>query len=840
MAAQYRSRATLIDLQIERLYSIAMSNRGRGVRWLDDLLQDLRYASRTLRRSRGFTAVALVTLTLAIGANTAIFSLIDPLLFRDLPVRDPSRLVEFVWRYPGDPPLNLFGIPYYERYRDHNTAFSDIAGLAPFGGEAISGEVVTGNLFQALGVRPALGRLLETSDDPTGADPVAVVSWQYWQRRFNGDVQVLGSAIDINDPRLPVLVHARVVGVTERGFTGLRAGYRPEVWISLSAIPEAARSRGAFALIARLRPGASIEQARAEMRVLDQARIAGFAQRDPQWRQVLIDVKPARTGLSTPLHHQFGGPLFVLMLTVGVLLLLACANIGSLLLARGAARQHEMAVRVSLGAGRFRIMRQVMAESLLLAAAGSVLGFAGARAGATLLAAIVTSGTRSLTGPPQFAIPLDARVLLFTAGVTTIAALLFGLAPALVAFVSAPIAALRGRAGSTPARSRRLFGGGLVIVQVALSLALVSVSQLYVAHLGRLRDRSLGFDRHRVVLVSVNPSGPARAREQLIALYAEAVSRLRAVAGVRSVAFSGMTPISGAAGSRFVRVEGYDEPTQSRRRLSLNSVSPNYFATLGTPLLAGRDFHESDAARPRLVIVNQAMARQYFAGRDPIGQRLWFDTDRDPYEIVGLAGDAKYSDVRVAAPPTVYIYTPVFSGSVDVSLRTVVAPAAIAGDARRVLADVFGAGAVRRVTTLAEQVDASIVPERLMAMLSGFFGVVGALLAAIGLYGLLAYTVARRTNEIGIRMALGATRGDVIGMVLKAALSLVLAGVIVGVPAAFWGKRLAASLVEHLPVGGVASIGVAIVSLFVVAVVAAYVPARRATRVDPVVALRSE
>jgi predicted permease len=839
-AAGDAAGSAMVDLQIKRRYSSGVSNRARGLARFDDLLQDLRYAARTLRRSPGFTAVALVTLTLAIGATTAIFSLVDPLLFRDLPVRDPSRLVEFVWRYPGDPPLNLFGIPYYERYRDHNTVFSDMAGLAPFGGEGISGEVVTGNLFQAVGVGAALGRLLETSDDTTGAEPVAVVSWQYWQRRFNGDMQVLGSAIDINDPRLPVPVHARVVGVTDRGFTGLRAGYRPEVWVSLAAIPEAARSRGMFALIARLRPGASIDQARAEMRVLDQARIAGFAQRDPQWRQVLIDVKPARTGLSTPLRDQFAGPLFVLMFTVGVLLLLACANIGSLLLARGAARQHEMAVRVSLGAGRFRIMRQVMTESLLLAAAGSVLGFAGARAAATVLVAIVTSGTRSIVGPPQFAIPLDARVLIFTAGVTTIAALLFGLAPALAAFGSAPIAALRGRAGSTPARSRRLFSSGLVIVQVALSLALVTVSQLYVAHLGRLRDRSLGFDRDGVLLVSVNPSEAGRAREQLIAQYAEAIPRLKAIPGVRSVAVSGMTPISGAAGSRFVRADGYDEPAQARRRLPLNNVSPDYFATLGTPLLAGRDFRESDAARPRLVIVNQAMARQYFAGRDPIGQRLWFDTDQDPYEVVGVAGDAKYQDVRIGAPPTVYIYAPVFRGSSDLSIRTVGAPTRIADEARRIVADVFGAGAVRRVTTLAEQVDVSIVPERLMAMLSGFFGVVGALLAAIGLYGLLAYTVARRTNEIGIRMALGATRGDVIGMVLKTALSLVLAGVIVGVPAAFWGRRLAASLVEHLPAGGVAPIGVAIASLFVVALVAAYVPARRATRVDPIAALRSE
>ena len=818
----------------------------RGLPWLHDLLQDVRYGARTLRRSQGFTAVGLLTLTLAIGANTAIFSLADPLLFRDLPVRDVSRLVEFVWRYPGDPPMNNFGLEDYERYRDHSTAFSDMAGLAPLlrdpaaDAEAISGEVVTGNLFETLGVQPALGRLLNTPDDRIGAVPVAVVSWRYWQNRFNGDARVLGAPIDIKDPRLPVRFHATVVGVAEPRFAGLRAGYQPDVWISLAAIPEALRPRAGFALIARLKPGLSIEQARAEMRVLDEARISRFAQNDPQWRKVAFDVRPARAGLSTPLHHQFGGPLLGLMLTVGALLLLASANVGGLLLARGAARQHEMAVRVSLGAGRWRIIRQLMTESLLLAAAGSVLGFASARVGATVLVRIVTSGTRSPAGSPEFAVPMDVRVLLFAAAVTTIAVVLFGLAPALAAGASAPGAALRERAGGTPPRSRRLFGSGLVIAQIALSLALVSVSQLYVAHLGRLRDRSLGFDRDGVLLVSVNPSGAGRAREQLIALYGEAITRLRAIPGVRSVAVSGMTPISGAAGSRFVRVEGYDEPSQNRRRVPLNAVSPGYFATFGTPLLAGRDFRESDAAHPRRAIVNEAMARRFFAGRSPIGQRLWFDAEQDPYEIVALAGDAKYQDVRLGAPPTVYIYAPVFSGSADLSLRTVVAPAAIAGDARRVAADVFGAAAVRRVTTLAEQVDASIVPERLMTMLSGFFGLAGALLAAIGLYGLLAYTVARRTREIGIRMALGATGADVIGMVLKTALSLVLAGVTVGVPAAFWGKRLAASLVEHLAGGGVAPVAVGIASLCVVALIAAYVPARRATRVDPVIALRSE
>jgi predicted permease len=384
-----------------------------------------------------------------------------------------------------------------------------------------------------------------------------------------------------------------------------------------------------------------------------------------------------------------------------------------------------------------------------------------------------------------------------------------------------------------------MFGNGLVVAQVAISLALLSVSQLYIAHLRHLRDRSLGFDRNGVLLMSVSTSR-AQNRDQLTALYKDVVVRLKAIPGVTSVAASGMTPISGAAGSRFLRVEGFDEPAQDRRRVFLNTVSPNYFATYGTPLLTGRDFRDADMAQPRRLIVNQALARQYFGGRDPIGRHVWLEKERDPYEIVGVAGDAKYQDARLAPPPIVYLFAPMSRGSNDLSLRTSVPATAIAGDARRIVDDVFGTDSVGRVTTLAEQVDASIVPERLLAILAGFFGAVAALLAAIGLFGLLAYTVARRTKEIGIRVALGATSGDVIRMVAASAGWLVGAGLLLGAPAAFWSTRLAASIVENLRPGGAVPIAAAAATLIAVALVAAYVPARRATRVEPVIALRVE
>ena len=429
-------------------------------------------------------------------------------------------------------------------------------------------------------------------------------------------------------------------------------------------------------------------------------------------------------------------------------------------------------------------------------------------------------------------------MLTFTIGVTLLAALVFGLAPASAAFVSAPASALR-QGGGAQTKSGRLFGHGVVVTQVAISLALLSVSQLYIGHLRHLRDRSLGFDRDGVLLMSVNTSG-ARNREHLAELHREVVARLRAIPGVDSVAASGMTPMSGGAGSAFLRVEGFDEPARDRQRVALNTVSPNYFLTYGTPLLAGRDFHDSDMDQPRRVIVNQALARKYFAGRDPIGRQVWLENERDPYEIVGVAGDAKYQDVRLPPPPIVYQFALMSRGSSDLSLRTSGRRTDLAADARRLVNDVFGSNSVRRVTTLAEQIDASIVPERLLATLAGFFGAVGALLAAIGLFGLLAYTVARQTKEIGIRMALGATRGRVSRMVATTAVWLVSLGVLLGAPAAFWGTRLAARSVESLQADGAVAIAWAAATLIAVAFIAVYAPTRRATRVEPVIALRAE
>jgi predicted permease len=786
-----------------------------------------------------------VTLTLAIGANTAIFSLVDKLLFRDLPVHDPAGLVQFSFQYPRDPPLNMFGLATYEHFRDENHVFSDVFGLQALdtrtknGDEPIRAQVVTGNFFQALGVRPAQGRVLTPADDSPGAMPVAIVSWQYWKTRFNGDSRVLGSVIDIRDARVPLFpFHVTVVGVAEPTFPGIVAAYQPDVWMSLSAVPDAMRSRVGLSLVARLKTGVSIEQARAEMQVLDRSSLEALAKADPQRRRTVIDVTSARAGLNTPLHYQFAGPLLLLMTMVGGVLLMACVNIGGLLLARGAVRQHEMSVRIALGAGRFRVVRQVLTESLVLAAIGGFLGVAGAKFAAPMLMRIMIAGTRSPGAPPRLDVALDAQVLTFTVAITVLAALLFGIIPAIAAFVSAPATTLR-QTGSAPPRSKRRFGNGLVVGQVAISLALMSVSQLSVTHLRQLRDYDLGFDRRDVLLISVDTSR-AQNLEQLTTVYRTLVPRLQAIPGVRAVAASATTPSAQGAASRFLRAEGFDEPPRDKSRAALNWVSPNYFATFGTPLLAGREFRDSDLDQPRRIIVNQVLARRYFAGRDPIGRHVWLENERDPYEIVGVVGDAKYGDdFRLAAPPTVYVFAPMSRGSTTLSLRTSGNPIAIAAYARRIANDLLGPDAVQRVTTLADQVDTALVPERLLAILSAFFGAIGALLAAIGLYGLLTYTVARRTKEIGIRMTLGATRGDVMRMIVRGALALVVAGLVVGAPLAFWSTRLAAAAIENAP-GNRVAMAAAGAAMVAVAALAAWMPTRRATRVDPVVALRSE
>ena len=433
----------------------------------------------------------------------------------------------------------------------------------------------------------------------------------------------------------------------------------------------------------------------------------------------------------------------------------------------------------------------------------------------------------------------DLQVLIFTAGLALLTGILFGLAPAWNAFVPASSSSLREAGAAAETKARRLFGQSLVVAQVALSLVLLSAAGVFARHVSSLRW-DLGFERDSVLLVTLDPSRSGYQREQLPRLYQDLLERMQAIPGVRSATLSALTPIQRGAASRFATVEGFDERPEDRRYLSLNWVAPKYFETLGTPIVAGRDFEIQDETRPRVAIVNRAMARHYFGDDTAIGRRLSFDGQPQKYEIVGVVGDAKYDEIRAAAPRMVYLnaFQEARGRFSQFALRTDVAPTRVVDQVRTAVHDVLKTVPVAKVTTLADQVDAAIVPERLMAKLSGAFGGLGALLAALGLYGLLAYTVARRTAEIGIRMALGATGRDVTRMVLTSALRLVCGGLVLGVPMAVWSQRVAAARIENLRIDTTLPIAVAAVSMIAVALLAAYVPARRAARVHPMEALR--
>jgi putative ABC transport system permease protein len=807
------------------------------------ILQDIRYSFRMMRKSPGFTAIAILTLALGIGANTAIFSMMSGLLLQTLPVRDPKSLVEILVHYPGDPEPGFsdFAWDAYQTMRDGNRVLSDMIvgslNVYEVSGHGVEPQNVFGGnigetFFGSLGVRPAVGRFIGPQDIATSA-PVAVVSWSFWKTRLNLDPDIIGQKIISNDKPLTI------IGVAQRGFYGLSNQAQQDIWVPYSL----EGPKPTVSLLGRLKPGVSISQARADLATLYQT----FVDRpdtNPFFRRNVLRVIPAGNGRSTPVTQMLSTPLKVLMATVGLLLLLACANLAGLLLARGASRQHEMAVRVCLGANRARLLRHTLTESLLLSVIGSAVGSLLAYFAVGALIRMFSSG-RLMAGVPVRFEGLrqpDVRTLLFTGGIALITGLICGAAPAMSASNTTPASALQSGTKLGETRRQRFFGKSLVAAQVALSLVLVSMAGLFVGYLSHLRN-DLGFERNNLLLVTLNFDHSNYNAAQYAQRTQELTRQLNTLPGVSSTTFSEMSPMEGPGASSFAAAEDHPEKTTP---VSINNIAPDYFRTYGTPFVAGRDFSTRDDGGPAAAIINQSAARDCFGNESPIGRHITLShitetKGEKTYEVIGVVGDAKYNDLDQPAPPTIYRNL-VQEGALgsQLAIRTTIDTSGVAGAVRATEADVLRNVPITGMIEMRDQIDATIVPQRMFATLSTGFGALGALLAVIGLYGLLAYTVARRTHEIGVRIALGAASADVMRIVVRDALWMICAGLAIGAPLAFWGKRVAASLIPDLPVASQLPIVVAAAVMIAVGLIAAYLPARRAMRVDPLIALRYE
>ncbi|MBO0725487.1 MAG: ABC transporter permease [Blastocatellia bacterium] len=843
----------------------------------DEMFQDLRYGARMLLKNKMFTLVATLSLALGIGANTAIFSLINALMLRMLPVKNAQELALFRIYGPHMPPgagYN-FNYPLYEMFRDHNQSFSGIitgnnVGRARFvapepgaGGaiESVQQQRVSGNFFSTLGVNAVVGRtLVESDDNPANAQPVAVISYEFWRRRFGLDPGVVGRQVTVNNTALTI------VGVTPSGFFGFEVGAKPELWWPIKVVnDQGLRLEGFYwiRVIGRLRPGVSLEQAQAEMDLIfrqqndEVAAARGGAWTPTQRRNHFernIRLETGGVGY-TSLRQRFRQPLFILMAAVGLTLLIACVNVANLLLARAATRRKEIAVRLALGAGRFRLLRQLLTESVLLSLLGGAAGLLFAPAFLrALIAYLPQQAQTALDVSP------DARVLAFTLVVSVITGLLFGLAPAWQATRLNLTASLKDQTGASASRSRSALNKTFVVTQVALSLFLLIGAGLFARSLRNLRALDVGMNYENIVQFSLD-TGSGYNAQRRGELYKRMLARLEALPGAQSATLLYFSLLSGGGVSFNVSVPGYTPTPDENVSCNEMAVGPRFFETMKMPILAGRDFGPQDerppvpansqpgappipsmaGAPPLYAVINQAMARYFFGNENPIGRR--FTTRGDwPIEIIGVTKDAKYMNLREQPPRTYYLYyfqLPQREG-MTFQLRAggeTVDYAAMIGRLARELdpqAQVVGLRMMRDV------VDDSLVQERFIAQLGSAFSLFALLLACVGLYGVMSYAVTRRTNEIGIRMALGARGADVVRMVMRETMLTVAVGMAIGLGAALATTRLISNLLFDLSPNDPATIAAAALLMTIVAALAGYLPARRASRVDPMTALRCE
>jgi predicted permease len=845
----------------------------RHVNYIQNFRQDVRYGLRQLRRNPEFTVVAVLSLALGIGANTAIFTLINALLLRSLPVQKPDELMLLghgldrgVVGEAQRGSWELFSYAFYQHLREHNRVFQDVCAFQSFeeslsvrAGNTVTtapGRLVSGNYFSVLGVHPLLGRMLTPADDTAGAAPAAVISHRFWSKQFSQDATVLAKTVSVNGTAFTI------VGVTPPEFFGeTLQSDPPDMWLTLATQPQVMQQESLLTpqgpywldVMGRLKPGVTFEQAQANVSAL----LRGFLDEEvrsqvsaERWRQIqncFIVLTPGGKGLSE-LRENFTTPLYILLAAVGLILLIACANVANLLMARATGRHREVSVRLALGASRSRLVRQFLTESVLLAICGGAAGLLFARWGTIALVTRVANGA----GYVPLGVSPDLRVLGFTLGVCLLTGILFGLAPALRAshcdLTPAVKESVRTPSGT---RGRWSVSSPLVVFQVAVSLFLLIGAGLLVRALRALENQDWGFAREKVLVVSIDPKRAGYKPQQLAALYQQLLDGVNALPGVHSASLALYSWLSDMEVLQGVTVPGYKPQPDERTTVQVNLAGPRYFETEGMALLLGREFGARDTeGSPHVGVVNEALVRRFYFGQNLIGKTLHFQTifNGGDIEGVGVVKNAKYNNP--GDNETQMVFLPVFQASREVAqlgayvgdleVRTVGNPASVAGEVRRAIAGVDKNLPVDKVTTLNELVDRSLNQVTLIAGLSSLFGVLAMLLACVGLYGVMSYAVARRTNEIGVRMALGARRSDVLGLVVGRGFKLTLTGVAFGIAAAVPLARFLASLPIGVKPADPLTFFVVSLVLSVVALVASYFPARRATKVDPMVALRYE